>query len=200
MKPVARTDRLVKQVVDNDTLVYDPGDDTACCLNALASEVWRQCDGRRSVDDIVAHVGRTVKLPDGLTAEEAVWRALSELEDATLIAPLGEDATAGIGSGMKRRDLLKGLAMAGMFPAVQKITAPSITSAMSPAPSSSPPAASASSSHPVVSASVSSSHPLVSASLTPAPTQSVTPSITQSMTPTVTPTMFPLPSVTPSHT
>jgi hypothetical protein len=193
MKPVARTDRLIRQVVGQETLVYDPADDTACCLNPLATLVWRQCDGTHSVDEIAATVQHELSLVDSVEAEEAVWRVIDELEKHHLLQPVKASEKQ-----VPRRDVLKALALLPLFPAIQQITAPSFASGGSPAPSPTP----------------SGSSVVVSQSVTPTMTgtagfvsQSVTPSMTgsavvlsQSVTPSITGTAgFVSQSVTPSH-
>ena len=166
MKPVARTDRLVKALVEQDTLVYDQADDTACCLNSLASAVWRNCDGERSVEEIADVVTTEVDLPEGVEPETAVWGALNELEEHKLVA-FGEgdlDET-----GMHRREALK-VAVAGLalFPTIKSIVAPTTAMAQSPAPSSTP--------EPSSSAMLVTPTPSPSPSPTPSPTPTPTPS------------------------
>ncbi len=135
MKPVARTDRLIKQVVDQETLVYDPDDDTACCLNSFATLVWRQCDGAHSVEQIAALVSAEMQFPDGVTAEDAVWRVLDELEEHRLISMPADGDVEEATSGIRRRELVKALAMLPLFPAILQITAPSRSQTTSPSPS-----------------------------------------------------------------
>jgi hypothetical protein len=185
MKPVARTDRLIRQVVGQETLVYDPSDDTACCLNPLATLVWRQCDGTHTVEEIATVVQQEMSLRDSAEAEEAVWRVLDELEKHHLLK-----ATEGLDQQIPRRDVLKALALLPFFPAIQQITAPSFATGASPAPSPTP-------SGSLVSPSVSMSQsptqsvpgPSASASFAVSPTPSVSHSVT----------LTPSASVTPSH-
>lgn len=177
MKPLARTDRLIKQEVEQDTLVYDPADDTACCLNSLASLVWRNCDGNHTVEEIAHVVGADVELPFGVEPADAVREVLDELRAHNLLAEPGIfDKWA---ETVARRDVVKLLATLPLFPAIQSITAPISKSSASPPPAPSstatPPAPPASS--PAVSPSVSS---------------------TPALTPTMTPTMMPFPSPTPT--
>lgn len=179
MKPIARKDRLIKQVVEQDTLVYDPADDTACCLNSLASAVWRRCDGTRTVDEIASLVAAEVSLPAGVDAVDAVWRVVEELEQNNLLAVSAEEAMTPGEGGMHRRELVKTFVAFGLFPSIQRITAPRISNAASPLPTPTP------------TNSPSSSTPVVSQSATPAPSVSPSstpaPSVSATMTPTPTP-------------
>ena len=193
MKPVARTDRLIKHVVGQETLVYDPADDTACCLNSLASVVWRHCDGRHSVAEIAEAVQTELGLRDSAEAEEAVLRVLDELEAHHLLV----EGTSVLDASIGRRDLVRALALLPLFPAIQQITAPSFATAGSPAPSPTP-----STSMAVTPSVTATSVPGVSLSMTP--TATPTPMFSMSMTPTPTRTpMYSLsatPTPTPTHT
>lgn len=179
MKPVARTDRLIKQVVDQDTLVYDPAEDTACCLNSLASFVWRLCDGKHSVEDIADALSREIKLPYGVEPEDAVWEVLDELKAHHLLAAPADGSLEEASAGMHRRDVVKMLAVIPLFPAIQGITAPIAKNTASPAPTPTP-----STSAPGVT-QTNTQTPMVTPSIsTPAP----------SLTPTYTPTPTPTPT------
>lgn len=151
MKPVARKDRLVKQVVDQETLVYDQAEDTACCLNSLASAVWRQCDGEHTVEEIADVVAAEVELPEGVEAETAVWGALNELAEHNLV-DFGEGSLES--TGMHRREAMK-KAVAGL------VLASTITAILAPTP------AMAQTGTPEVSASASASVPASTPTVTP---------------------------------
>ena len=160
MKPTARSNRLVKQVVDQEILVYDQADDTACCLNSLASAVWNLCDGERTVEEIAAAVAADVVVAGEVDPETAVWGALNELAEHNLVDFGGGAEEAGI----HRREALK-VAVVGLalFPTIKSVVAPTVAMAQSPAASAS-----------------------ASASSEPAVTPTNTP--TNSVTPTNTPT------------
>jgi hypothetical protein len=193
MKPVARSDRLIRQAVGEEFLVYDQVDDTASCLNSLAITVWRHCDGEHSVDEIAEIVATEVELPGDVGPLEAVWRALEELEAHNLLLTVVEkDPTVESRSGTPRREALKTMAGITLFPAVQSITGPALALAGSPATSPTP----TNSPQPSASPSVTPSTPPPSASPTTTPTPTVTP--TPTTTPTPTPTMTPTPTPTSS--
>jgi hypothetical protein len=192
MKPIARTDRLIKQEVEQETLVYDRADDTACCLNALASAVWRRCDGKNTVTEIAQLVAREMTLPAGADPEAIVWKAVEELEEHDLVAWSAEDTIEVARAAMDRRHLVRALAAIPLFPAIQQITAPNLADAVSP-----PTTASAT---PGLTQSVSISQ---SVTATNTMTQTMTRTMTQSVTrtQTMTPTRtLPPPAVTQSMT
>lgn len=119
--PAARVDGLVVTESKNEVLVYDTTQHHIHHLNQMSAEVWRLCDGRRSVSDLVREVQLKV---DGTVTQEGVRLALTKLEGANLLdAPLD----AGMrGSGHTRRALLKRAAVAGAVavPTIVSITAP----------------------------------------------------------------------------
>jgi hypothetical protein len=55
-QPLARTEGLLTEQVDDELLVFDAEHKLACRLNASAALVWRSCDGTRSLSDLVAIV------------------------------------------------------------------------------------------------------------------------------------------------
>ena len=105
MKPRARTEGLVKQVVGDETLLYDTTDASARRLNAVSAAVWRHSTGANSVEEIAVLVAAEVALPTDADAVTIVYGALEELEQHGLLkASEGEAAAAG---GFGRRDVLR---------------------------------------------------------------------------------------------
>lgn len=56
--PVARQSGLVVQEMPEEVLVYDLETNKAHCLNQSAAFVWKSCDGKNSVMDIVREFER----------------------------------------------------------------------------------------------------------------------------------------------
>jgi hypothetical protein len=52
-RPLARTEGLLTEQVDDELLVFDQDNTVACRLNASAALVWRHCDGKHTVDQLV---------------------------------------------------------------------------------------------------------------------------------------------------
>lgn len=119
--PLARTNNLVIQNVAKESLIYDESSHEAHCLNQTAALVWRHCDGRTTVDEMVAILHRTLGTP----ADPAVVElALEQLQHAGLV-----DSRAVSLAGQafaSRRRLLGRLSTAGMAMAL----APLVTSVM----------------------------------------------------------------------
>ena len=133
MNPIARTDELISQEVEDEIIVYDETDDTACCLNPLAATIWRLCDGRQSVEDLVEIVVRQMDLPKEVDPQTAVWRTLEDLEQHNLLSSYestGPSKAAEADSVMSRRKAIK-MTLIGLslFPTVKSIITPTLAMA-----------------------------------------------------------------------
>lgn len=126
MKIKARTDDLIVQEVADETLVYDLKSNQAHCLNSTAAFVWRRCDGRHSMEEIVRLMQAELNTP---ASDQLVSVALHQLQKAQL---LEEKVPT---SAVSRRELARRLgqmgAIAALVPAVLSITAPPAAAANS---------------------------------------------------------------------
>jgi hypothetical protein len=118
--PLARKESLIIKELADETLVYDTQSDKAHCLNPTAALVWKNCDGKRTVDqlrELMEHeAGAAVP-------EEMIWLALDQLETFNLLteAPAKPVALA----GLNRRTLVKRIGFAAMaLPVILSIAAP----------------------------------------------------------------------------
>jgi hypothetical protein len=119
--PLARSKNLVIQEVANESLVYDENSHEAHCLNQSAALVWRHCDGRTTVEDMVGILHRKLGTP---TDPGVVELALEQLHTAGLVE--GRTASVAGRPNVSRRRLLSRLSTAGMAMAL----APLVTSIM----------------------------------------------------------------------
>jgi hypothetical protein len=118
--PQARRDGLVIQDLPNEVLVYDTERHTAHCLNRTAAAVWQQCDGRTSVGELTRRLSREGVGPG---AEQAVWTALEQLEQAHLLVERIHAPEPG--GRFSRREALRMLGVAAVtVPLVTTISAP----------------------------------------------------------------------------
>jgi len=119
--PLARSKNLVVQDVAKESLVYDESSHEAHCLNQTAALVWRHCNGRTTMDEMVAILHRSLGTP---TDPAVVELALEQLQDAGLV----EERVVSFGTqpSVSRRRLLCRLSTAGMAMAL----APLVTSVM----------------------------------------------------------------------
>lgn len=119
--PKARTDGLLVEELDDETLVYDLETHGAHCLNRAAALVWHRSDGNTTVRDMVPLLAEV-----GLPEEEAlVWMALSRLDDAGLV---GSVTLPGPKGSFSRKQVLRVLgataAMTLLAPALHSVVAP----------------------------------------------------------------------------
>src|SRR5579859_4078502 len=75
-KPLARSDELVVEELEGETLVYDDKNSRAHCLTGSAARVWQNCDGQHSVEELASNLDLDVY---------EVQRALSELDGIALL-------------------------------------------------------------------------------------------------------------------
>lgn len=123
--PLARADELVVRDMDTEVLIYDLDKDEAITLNLFAAAVWRGCDGKRNVPQLVAKLQE--QMPGDLVTEAAVWSALEMLSRCDL---LQERITAPI--QRTRRDMVMTLGKGAVaVPFVAMISVPTPAQAAS---------------------------------------------------------------------
>ena len=116
--PRARTNRLVTRDVGDELLVYDLERHKAYCLNRVAMQVFRHCDGETTIPDMARRIGNALGLP---VDEQAVHLGLVRLEKAHLLdSPVAQILHT------SRREMLRtlGRAAAVVVPLVTAITVP----------------------------------------------------------------------------
>lgn len=131
--PRRRTDNLVVQEMEDETLVYDLDKHKAHCLNGTAATVWRSCDGASSVGDVAAKLHAETGLP---ADEKIVLMAIRSLEKARLLDGSASVPPALLNAG--RREALKRIGIVGgaaaMLPLVTSILAPTAALAITCVP------------------------------------------------------------------
>src|SRR5437762_990009 len=107
MLPLARREGLRLEELSDELMVYDVDRHKAHCLSPIAAMVWRDCDGRKTVEEISAGLQRNGVKAD----EEMVWTVLHRLGKRDLLQEkfaLPEDAIRS-----SRRDLMRKIFEAG---------------------------------------------------------------------------------------
>lgn len=128
--PCARSEGLVINELDSETLVYDLERDQAHCLNHAAALVWKRCDGKTTVAGMVGLL--QTELGASVDAD-FVWLAIKELRRFHLIENGKRVAPAA--SHVSRRKLLLKYAPAALaLPVIMSITAPTPAQSASCAP------------------------------------------------------------------
>jgi hypothetical protein len=116
--PRARTNRIVTRDLGDELLVYDLERHKAYCLNRVAMQVFRHCDGETTIPDMALRIGNVLGIPVG---EEAIRLGLARLEKAHLL-----DDPVGLTPHSSRREMLRTLGRAAVVvvPLVTAITVP----------------------------------------------------------------------------
>jgi len=117
LTPLAREEGLVIQELPGELLIYDLSNHKAHCLNRTAAFIWKHCDGRMTVPEIAARLGKEF---DASSDEAVVWFALGQLKKTRLLRDSSN------GKQISRRDVIRkaGLAAAVGLPLVTSILAP----------------------------------------------------------------------------
>jgi hypothetical protein len=118
--PKARHEQLIVKELPDELLIYDLKHDQAHCLNETAALVWKNCDGRKTVDQLRELMEDNAGSP---VPEEMIWLALDQLETFKLLdeAALKPAQFA----GMNRRDMVRRVGMAAIaLPVILSIVAP----------------------------------------------------------------------------
>ena len=118
--PKARKEQLIVKELPDELLIYDLQRDKAHCLNETAALVWKNCDGRKTVDQLRELMEENAGSP---VPEEMVWLALDQLETFRL---LDEAALKPVQfAGMSRRDMVRRVGIAAIaLPVILSIVAP----------------------------------------------------------------------------
>lgn len=121
IKPLARREGLIVQELPDEVLVYDASNDKAHCLNQTAALVWKHCDGKTGIADIVKIVGKELNAP---VKDEFVWLALDQLEKEALLEQETNFSLKTL--GVSRREAIKRIGLASV------IALPIVTSLLNP--------------------------------------------------------------------
>jgi hypothetical protein len=122
--PVARSQRVLVEAVDNETVIYDLDTNVAHALKPLAAAVYTYADGKNNVEAIAELA--SYRLAEQITATQ-VTNAIAQLDALNLLETHELDVDAG---GFSRRDALKVLAATGAGMAlVSSVAAPAALAA-----------------------------------------------------------------------
>ncbi len=115
----ARKEGLVVQELSDEVLVYDLNTNKAHCLNQTAASVWKACDGKNSIVEVIEIME---KQTGQKISEDLIWLAIDQLNEKNLL----EEEVSRKFAGQNRREVLKkiGLASVIALPIIASITAP----------------------------------------------------------------------------
>lgn len=119
--PLARSEGLIIEKLENELLVYDLKREKSHCLNQTAVLIWKHCDGQTDVAQISRILSKNLNEP---ISEQAVWLGLKQLAGAHLLH--GRlSAPANVAKVSRRELILRvGLTAAVTLPFILTITAP----------------------------------------------------------------------------
>jgi hypothetical protein len=122
--PLARTEGLTIDEVDDEVRVYGETSDVGCVLNETAAIVWRSCDGKRTLKDLVNVVSEQLGTP---ADEDMVLMALDKLAQHGLLLS-GYEPRGGTAERLSRRRFFNRAGIAG----AAAIAAPVVYAAVTP--------------------------------------------------------------------
>ncbi len=122
--PLARTEGLSVEELDGDVRIHDDGSDVSCVLNDTAAIVWRSCDGKRTLKDLVGVVSVELGTP---ADEDMVLIALDKLAQHGLLVS-GYEPRGSQAERLSRRRFFGRAGIAG----ATAMAAPVVYSAVSP--------------------------------------------------------------------
>jgi hypothetical protein len=129
MKPLARKSDIFVENLPEEVVLYDKTNNKVHCLNKTAAAIWENCDGTRTVDDLV-HV---LESKFGTSADSnLVLQALEELKKANLM----KAGTVAVPDAAltSRREAMGKMALAGSALVATIIAAPPSAHASGPRP------------------------------------------------------------------
>jgi hypothetical protein len=108
-RPLARTEGILTEMLDDELLAYDLEGDISTHLNRTAALVWRSCDGHRTIAELQALVTDQLGEP---ADEDVVLMALDTLFDHGLICS-GYEERGGAEIALSRRRFFRRVGVAG---------------------------------------------------------------------------------------
>lgn len=126
--PQAKTENIVVQNLQDETLIYDLSADKVFCLNPTAAFVWHNCDGHQSVAEISRALARSSRQ---LVAHDVIWLAIEELKSIGLMEEC-ETPFDGFKTTSRREAIKRiGLASTIALPVIAGLLAPKAADAAS---------------------------------------------------------------------
>jgi hypothetical protein len=139
--PKARKDNVIARELGDEVLIYDRSRDKALCLNRTAAFVWKQCNGRTSIEQIADRLGSEMSSDFETPIDERlVWYAISQLRREHLLedrVEIPRRVLASLNGHLDRRQVMRALGLAAIvaLPLVSSIIAPTAAQAATCIPS-----------------------------------------------------------------
>jgi hypothetical protein len=119
--PLARSEGLIIESLEDEVLVFDLKSQKSHCLNRTAVLIWKHCDGQTNIAQMSRILNRDLGAP---ISEQAIWLGLKQLAGAHLLQERLKTPTNI--AKVSRRELIRrvGLTAAATLPLILTITAP----------------------------------------------------------------------------
>ncbi len=129
----ARKEEILVGALAEETVLYDLTSHEVHCLNRTLAAVWKHCDGRNAIEELVSLVQE--ELGQKVNGD-LIWLSLEQLEQAGLLAePLPRP---NVRESLSRREVAASLGFVGMLgalmPALTSLVAPTVAEAASGEP------------------------------------------------------------------
>lgn len=126
--PLARSENIVMQELKEEVLICDVSTNRMFCLNKTAAEVWKLCNGNRSVRQIAVALKPIFKED---FSEDLILFTLEELASKNLL--VGRFSPANLFKGVSRREAVRRIGFASMvaLPVISSLVLPSAVHAQS---------------------------------------------------------------------
>jgi hypothetical protein len=127
MIPLARTEKLIIQEVDDELVVYDREKNISHCLNRMAAIVWSFCNGQNTVEEIATLLEQElyISADDDVNMKELVELTLQELESFSLISEYLKQPNSSpiisLSKIIKTATIVSQFAIGSLFPAIQSV-------------------------------------------------------------------------------
>ena len=125
VKPKAREEGLLTEQIGDELVVFDQQRKRASRLNKTVALVWRECDGTKSVSEIVAHLQKEL---NEAADENLVLLSLAQLDSAHLMEESVKQSTQD--TRTSRREFVRKVGAVG----VMSMLLPLITTMVVPTP------------------------------------------------------------------
>lgn len=126
-KPRTRQEDILAEEVQGECVVYDPKLKKAHHLNAPLTWIWKNCDGTRTIDELVLAMQVDTGYSD---TRDVIADGLKQLGDADLLEPESVDLSSIVPkTGISRRAVIAGAS--AVAPVISSILAPTPAAAKS---------------------------------------------------------------------
>jgi len=128
--PKIRTTRLLVEELVDELLIYDVDRNEVHCLNGPAVQIWKLCNGERTVSEIATALNTDL---DHEQAETLVWSAVEQFAEKHLLEVTEEEPLAASRpQDLTRRQMLLRLGVVvAALPLVDSIVSPEAALAQS---------------------------------------------------------------------